>query len=120
MLGSVINHACVRLQMIKTSLIRTKHHRVFHNLHDANRRWVFQVKALGLGGQISYSYWWFLIVLLTKLMRELILIKAYFFDSNNTRICCRPNFFSTVRHLSYPQAYVDMQAFLVTDDRCFQ
>ena len=59
MLGMVINHACVRLQMIKTSLIRTKHHRVFHNLHDANRSWVFQVKALGLDSEISYSYWWF-------------------------------------------------------------
>ena len=38
--------------MTKTSLILTKHHRIFHYLNDGNGNLTFQVKVFGLASEI--------------------------------------------------------------------
>ena len=78
--------------MVKTSLILTKQHWIFHNLNDGRRSLKFQVKAFDLASEISYIVIdGFNCTTDTGKTSSITLLEGQFLDSKNGRGCCRPN-----------------------------
>ena len=99
MLGNIIGH----VSAYRNGQNLSDTHNVSHNLNDAIRHLAFQVKAFGLGSEISYIFIdGFNCTVTDTLIRELSL-RPTLSTVRNRRVCGRPNFFSDVSVLSYPK-----------------